>query len=93
MPSDVVDAPQASNEIVFTGHVTQVSYPGGTWRHAVSVGGHEIQVDLDSRHEPPAQVQVRLPHRQVFIFPGSLNGTGVEGPQAREPEAVGQSAA
>ena len=84
---------RAPDAIVVTGHVTQVSYPGGTWRHAVSVGGHQIQVDSASRYEPSARVQVRLPHQQVFIFPASLNETGVERSRAREPDPVSRSAA
>ncbi len=73
LPANDKSATEAPNELVVIGHVTQVSYPGGTWRHAVAVGGHEIQVDSESRHEPPTQVQVRLPHREVFIFPPSTH--------------------
>ncbi len=85
LPSDDVGAAPTPDTIAFTGHVTQVSYPGGTWRHAVCVGGHEIQVDSDSRHEPSARVQVRLPHQQVFIFPSSPDGSDEKEPQGREP--------
>ena len=70
LPADDEPRPKRPDEIVVTGHVTQVSYPGGTWRHAVAVGGHEIQVDFESRHEPPARVQVRLPHRRSVHLPG-----------------------
>jgi len=73
LPADDIPPAEVPGEIVVTGHVTQVSYPGGTWRHAVTVGGHEIQVDSESRHEPPARVQVRLPHREAFIFPRSTH--------------------
>ena len=73
LPADDKPPAEAPGEIVLTGHVTQVSYPGGTWRHAVVVGGNEIQVDSETRHEPPARVQVRLPHREAFIFPRSTH--------------------
>jgi hypothetical protein len=59
----------AANQLVLTGRVTQVSYPGGTWRHTVAVAGQEIQLDSPHRHAPSTMVQARLPDGAVFIFP------------------------
>jgi hypothetical protein len=58
-----------ASELVLTGRVTQVSYPGGTWRHTVAVAGQDIQLDSPHRHAPSTMVQARLPDEAVFIFP------------------------
>jgi hypothetical protein len=60
---------QASSAIVLSGHVTQVSYPGGTWRHTVKVGEQEFFVDAPVRYTPAHPVQVHLPAGAVFLFP------------------------
>jgi ABC-type Fe3+/spermidine/putrescine transport system ATPase subunit len=71
---------QASlDELILTGHVTQVSYPGGTWRHAVKVGGSELQVDSPVRFELSAPVRVRVPSESVFLFMRSSDVDGSTG--------------
>ena len=82
-----------ADEIVLTGRVTQVSYPGGTWRHTVAVGENEVQVDSPSRHELHAPVQIRLPSEAVFMFPRSPGTTPAEeGRGADATEFRGQPA-
>jgi ABC-type Fe3+/spermidine/putrescine transport system ATPase subunit len=60
-----------SEELVLTGRVTQVSYPGGTWRHTVDVGGKEVHVDSPMQYPPSTAVRVHVPSDAVFVFPGS----------------------
>ena len=58
----------------FPGIVRHASYPGGIWRHAVSVAGTEVLVDSKTRHQPGAAVHIRVPKDALFIFPaGSAN--------------------
>jgi putative spermidine/putrescine transport system ATP-binding protein len=71
-------AETTSDEIVLSGRVMQVSYPGGTWRHAVAVGEQEVQVDSPCRYEPDAPVRIRLPSHAVFMFPRSLGAPPAE---------------
>ncbi len=66
---DTASLDPARDAVVLSGRVIQVSYPGGTWRHAVSVGEREIQVDSARRHEPSTPVRIRLPGSAVFLFP------------------------
>jgi ABC-type Fe3+/spermidine/putrescine transport system ATPase subunit len=89
---DASMAPRA-NEVVLSGRVTQVSYPGGTWRHTVAVGEREVQVDAASRHAPPASVRIRLPVQSVFIFPHARDAApGEPDLQALQTEGDGQPA-
>lgn len=55
----------------FLGVVRHASYPGGVWRHAVSVAGTEVLVDSKMQHQPGAAVHVRVPKDALFIFPAS----------------------
>jgi ABC-type Fe3+/spermidine/putrescine transport system ATPase subunit len=55
--------------LILTGRVSRVSYPGGTWRHTVSLGERDVYVDASDRHDPGIDVGIRLPARAVFIFP------------------------
>jgi putative spermidine/putrescine transport system ATP-binding protein len=57
-----------NSDIVLSGCVTQVSYPGGTWRHTVKIGGQEFFVDAPRRCEPSQQVRIRLDSNSVFLF-------------------------
>ncbi|MGH6926518.1 MAG: ABC transporter ATP-binding protein [Propylenella sp.] len=75
-----------SNAIMLTGRVTQVSYPGGTWRHTVAIGGREVQVDSPTRHEPGVPVKIRLPSEAVFIFPRSAAAAQREDAEASADE-------
>jgi ABC-type Fe3+/spermidine/putrescine transport system ATPase subunit len=50
------------------GVVRQVSYPGGTYRHAVAVGGHEYLVDDGQRFDVGSAVEVRLPPAALHLF-------------------------
>ncbi|CAN7727453.1 ABC transporter ATP-binding protein [Phyllobacterium sp. LjRoot231] len=50
------------------GQVASVSYPGGHWRHAVSLGGNEILVDADTPFNQGETVKVRIPAESLFIF-------------------------
>jgi ABC-type Fe3+/spermidine/putrescine transport system ATPase subunit len=55
--------------LLLVGDVTQVSYPGGLWRHLVSVGGRIVVVDAPRAFEPGMRVFVRIPGQSLFIFP------------------------
>ncbi|MQT13155.1 ABC transporter ATP-binding protein [Segnochrobactrum spirostomi] len=50
------------------GTVTAVSYPGGLWRHAVAIGGRDIQVDADAAFEPGLAVTLFVPAAALFLF-------------------------
>jgi ABC-type Fe3+/spermidine/putrescine transport system ATPase subunit len=61
---------EASRDVVhLRGRVQEVSYPGGIWRHAVSVGDRLFLVDDAERHSPGSAVRVRLPAETLFLFP------------------------
>lgn len=55
--------------IELVGVVRHASYPGGIWRHAVSVGQEVILVDSKISHAPGANVRIRIPAEDLFIFP------------------------
>ncbi len=54
--------------LVLDGEVTQVSYPGGLWRHVVSVGGLPIVVDASCAFDMGKSVSVRIPAAALFLF-------------------------
>jgi putative spermidine/putrescine transport system ATP-binding protein len=62
---------------VLSGQVTEVSYPGGTWRHAVQIGERHFQVDSAVRYAPAEPVRVVLPSEAIFLFPKEA-GAGFE---------------
>jgi len=57
--------------LVLDGEVTQVSYPGGSWRHVVSLGGQPVVVDSSRAFATGENVSVRIPGESLFIFPAS----------------------
>jgi ABC-type Fe3+/spermidine/putrescine transport system ATPase subunit len=59
----------ADNALLLDGEVTQVSYPGGLWRHLVSVGDRILVVDAPRVFEPGTKVLVRIPGHALFLFP------------------------
>jgi hypothetical protein len=59
-----------ADSVVLIGCITQVSYPGGTWRHTVRVNDREVYVDAPERHDLSTEVRVRLPAEALFIFRG-----------------------
>ncbi|MDT4870973.1 putative ABC transporter ATP-binding protein [compost metagenome] len=66
-------APGSSNsattpELILSGTVDQTSYPGGLWRHMISVGGRHLLVDAPESHEPGSQVEIRIPEQALFLF-------------------------
>jgi ABC-type Fe3+/spermidine/putrescine transport system ATPase subunit len=82
------------NEIMLSGFVTQVSYPGGTWRHTVQVGSKEFFVDAPLRHEPSQRVRIRLGSGSVFLFSSSaLSGPDQMKEGAKEDIRRGKEAA
>ena len=62
------DAPDAEDALDLLGDVQAVSYPGGLWRHAVDIGGEDIQVDAAQAFAPGERVRVRVPHDALFLF-------------------------
>jgi hypothetical protein len=65
--------PARGARLVLTGVVSQVSYPGGAWRHTVSVGGRDIYVDAPVRHPPSSAVRIHLAAGAVFLFSRSVD--------------------
>ena len=59
-------APGDALELV--GVVQSASYPGGTWRHAVRVGGDEILVDAARPFTCGEAMRVRIPADRLFLF-------------------------
>src|SRR5690606_18149923 len=57
--------------LVLDGQVTQVSYPGGSWRHVVALAGQTIVVDCPHAFAPDEGVSVRIPSDALFLFAGS----------------------
>src|SRR5262249_8933692 len=64
-PKDLV----ADDALLLEGEVTQVSYPGGLWRHLVAVGDRIVVVDAPRVFEPGTRVLVRIPGSALFLFP------------------------
>ena len=60
--------PSADGAVTFRGRVEQVSYPGGQWRHVVSLGPHSIVADAPRAFEPGQAVGVRVPGRDLYLF-------------------------
>jgi ABC-type Fe3+/spermidine/putrescine transport system ATPase subunit len=73
------DAGRSPNDgIVLAGVVVQVSYPGGTWRHTLEIGGRTFYVDAAVRHPPSANVRIRLKPQSVFLFPALADSVANE---------------
>lgn len=72
---DPASAPGGS--LVLKGRITQTSYPGGRWRHAVRVGERRYLVDDDVRREPGEAVGVAVPPSALHCYPSSsARGSG-----------------
>jgi ABC-type Fe3+/spermidine/putrescine transport system ATPase subunit len=67
----------ADNALLLVGAVTQVSYPGGLWRHLVSVGDRIVVVDAPQAFEPGTRVLVRIPGQSLFLFPVTASGPSI----------------
>lgn len=57
------------NELLIEGDVTQVSFPGGFWRHVVETGAGTIVVDRGEASPPGSRVVVRVPGEALYVFP------------------------
>jgi ABC-type Fe3+/spermidine/putrescine transport system ATPase subunit len=57
--------------LMLDGVVTQSSYPGGLWRHVVSIGDVSIVVDSSCAFANGAGVSVRVPAASLFLFEAS----------------------
>ncbi|MFC5035832.1 hypothetical protein [Tianweitania sediminis] len=66
MPLSASDAPAGSVE--FLGEIAHVSYPGGTWRHAVRLGDSLVNVDAPEAFPPGHAVRIRVSHQSLFLF-------------------------
>lgn len=55
--------------LLMTGHVEQVSYPGGVWRHVIHIGDRTVIVDSHTRFDDRAEVEMRIPEDRLYIFP------------------------
>ncbi len=54
--------------LVLDGIVTQASYPGGVWRHVVSIGDAAIVVDASHAFASGEAVSVKVPASALFLF-------------------------
>lgn len=70
----------ADDALLLDGEVTQNSYPGGLWRHLVSVGGRIVVVDAPRAFEPGTRVSVRIPGQSLFLFPVTASGPSTPAP-------------
>lgn len=61
----------AEGALILDGEVTQVSYPGGLWRHVVSVAAQPVVVDSSRAFDMGESVAVRIPGEALFLFPAS----------------------
>jgi putative spermidine/putrescine transport system ATP-binding protein len=67
-PSDVAD-----NGLRLRGRVSQVSYPGGLWRHAIAFGEHIVIVDANEARSPGETVDLLVPREHFFVFPAAAD--------------------
>jgi ABC-type Fe3+/spermidine/putrescine transport system ATPase subunit len=58
----------ATNALDLFGHVEHVTYPGGSWRHAVKVGETAVLVDSARPMPPRSRVRIRVPSESLFLF-------------------------
>jgi ABC-type sugar transport system ATPase subunit len=82
-PRDLV----ADDALLLEGSVTQVSYPGGLWRHLVAVGDRIVVVDAPRVFEPGTRVLVRIPGSALFLFPVADAAASERAPQEYRNEA------
>lgn len=69
------DVHQTSDALELFGEVMNVSYPGGVWRHVVSVGGTEILVDAPVAFATGEAVSVEIGADALFLFNMQAEGT------------------
>ncbi|KAF7599375.1 MAG: Fe3+/spermidine/putrescine ABC transporter ATP-binding protein [Candidatus Dactylopiibacterium carminicum] len=55
------------------GLVSQVSYPGGLWRHAIQFGEHTVIVDAHEARIPGETVDLLVPRDRLFVFPSAAD--------------------
>lgn len=65
----LLDANRTGEGMRLRGRITQVSYPGGVWRHSVDAGGVAVIVDAPQPHQPGAAVDLLIPRERLFVFP------------------------
>lgn len=54
--------------LLLKGIVEQASYPGGLWRHVISLGASKVIVDAERQFEIGSTVHVRVPEEALFMF-------------------------
>jgi putative spermidine/putrescine transport system ATP-binding protein len=59
----------APDSLVLRGLIRQSSYPGGFYRYAVTVGGHEYFVDDERRFATGEPVGICLPAQALHLYP------------------------
>jgi ABC-type Fe3+/spermidine/putrescine transport system ATPase subunit len=57
--------------LVLRGHIGQVSYPGGVWRHRVEIGAQHFLIDDAERHAPGEAALVAIPAAALHLFPAA----------------------
>jgi putative spermidine/putrescine transport system ATP-binding protein len=63
--------------IEFQGKVNSVSYPGGLWRHAVTIGGDSVLVDAPRSLPEGEAVRIFVPTASLFLFPMAETSSGM----------------
>ncbi len=60
--------PGGDGAVIFKGRVEQTSYPGGAWRHVVSLGSHSVVADAPRSFTPGEAVNLRVTAEDLFLF-------------------------
>ena len=63
------DRMSQSAGVTLRGYIEQVSYPGGQWRHVVSLASGSIVADAPRAFAVGEAVAVRVPAAGLFLFP------------------------
>lgn len=58
----------ATGALVLRGSVVRASYPGGVWRHVVSLGEHSVIVDAEQKFQADTPVLLRIPEDHLYLF-------------------------
>jgi hypothetical protein len=62
------DATLSEDALLIDGDVSQVSFPGGFWRHVVETAAGQLVVDSGTPIPAGTHVAVRVPAEALFVF-------------------------
>jgi putative spermidine/putrescine transport system ATP-binding protein len=70
------DAPPAAS-LILQGAIRQISYPGGFYRYAVTVGARQFMVDDPRRIPPATPAAISLPAAALHLYPAERGRSGI----------------